>query len=186
MDAPDFNEFGPNLYRAKLIQRDSLVTISHRGWLSALAFFFFLGVIPAVIIIKERTAFSGIGLLLYFLPAAGTAIAILYGTYRQDLLLDFSTGRYRLTHGFIGFLKERSGPFADISSVTIREIRQSGGSSWNIDSDSQKYVSWGIGIECTSGIPVFEIWQTPEKKVAESMGDTLAKAFNCKVRNASE
>ena len=135
--------------------------------------------------IKQHRAFSELGSLLYVLAAIGIIISAMYGSYKQQLILDFNSRCYCLTHGFIGFLKEHSAPFSNVSAVIMREVRQNGGASSIRQTNSKTYVSWGIGIECNDKSPTFEIWQTPDEEKARYISNTLAHSFGCKVNDST-
>lgn len=181
MDIPRFDKFGINLYHHKIIQQASAVTISVRTWVSAIIFLIIalgVGSIPAISIISTGKLsggklVAGIGAIVSFI------IAILYAIYREQITFDFGSKYYKLKRGFIWSIKERYGTFSDITAVTIRETRMSGGT--RSSAGRRTYISWGIGLEITPKTPTFEIWETSTREQAEFIARTLADAFGCKV-----
>jgi len=175
---PDFNKFGTNTYRSKIIQRGSTVTISQRTYLAAIALSVFGAIVGFFFIVPmimradyTITLGRAIGILFFILLEVG---ALLYVLYREEVFFDFEGKYYRFRKGFFWNIKEVKGFFNDIVAVTVRE-------SGHSTASHHRYRTYSIEIQCRKEGPTFDIWQTLDKEKARYISSTLADAFDAEV-----
>jgi len=181
MSIPQFDKFGVNTYRHKIIQRNGLVTISPRTWLAAI-FFFLVGIgvgsfAVSVIISRGKIVLSGGMLAAYAGTVISIVIGILYALYKEEITFDFHAKNYQIKKGLLWKVKTVQGTFEDIEAVIVREARVSSGGN-----KVSSQVLYNIELKCRTESPTFDIWQTSTKKQAEYISASLAHAFGCELR----
>ncbi|RME86955.1 MAG: hypothetical protein D6771_01105 [Zetaproteobacteria bacterium] len=179
--APDLGALGIPLWRFGIQRKDDTLLFSPpRGKAAVGAILSAITTVCFAYVLHPKLNEDWVFGAMITVPLLITCGFAAYALYRQEAILDFRQGHYRIRKGFVWNVKEFHGTFQDILAVSVTESqRPRSGASESSDESVPEYT---VAIEFAGPPRTCTLWTTPDKAKASRLAYVLAKALGCRIR----